>query len=84
MESLQNDRPYGDQYVTFSHEQESQDQYDMFSQDITLKNDDSASLNISKTKLPKFEYKKATQFPKIGALKDPKQNLTESLIESDK
>jgi len=32
----------------------------MFSAEATLKNDDSASLNISKTKLPKFEFKKTT------------------------
>jgi hypothetical protein len=51
----------------------------MFSHEATLKNDDSASLNISKTKLPKFELKKSTQFPKKGALRNSKQNLSDSV-----
>ena len=53
--SLKKMRIEPEQYVTFSNEQES---YDIFSAEATLKADDSASLNISKTKLPKFKINK--------------------------
>jgi hypothetical protein len=54
VDSIQKRRAHPEQYVTFSHEQEEENEYDMFSAEATLKNDDSSSLNISRTVLPKF------------------------------